>query len=47
MVLQGVEVINNSDAIDNVKDKLYTHQILAQSDLNLPKTMLLDRMVIS
>ena len=37
----GVEVINNSDAIDNVKDKLYTHQILAQSDLNLPKTMLL------
>ncbi len=37
----GVIVINSSDAIDNVKDKLYTHQILAQSDLNLPKTMLL------
>ena len=37
----GVTVINGSDAIDNVKDKLYTHQILAQSDLNIPKTMLL------
>ena len=37
----GVVVINTSDAIDNTKDKLYTHQILAQSDLNLPKTMLL------
>ena len=37
----GVPVINSSDAIDNVKDKLYTHQILAQSDLNIPKTMLL------
>ena len=37
----GVPVINSSDAIDNVKDKLYSHQILAQSDLNIPKTMLL------
>ena len=37
----GVPVINSSDAIDNVKDKLYTHQILAQSGLELPKTMLL------
>jgi len=37
----GVPVINSSDAIDNVKDKLYTHQILAQSDLNIPKTMML------
>ena len=37
----GVIVINGSDAIDNVKDKLYTHQILAQSGLELPKTMLL------
>ena len=37
----GVTVINSSDAIDNVKDKLYTHQILAQCNLDIPKTMLL------
>lgn len=37
----GVPVINSSDAIDNVKDKLYTHQILAESNLDIPKTMLL------
>ena len=37
----GVPVINSSEAIDNVKDKLYTHQILAQSNLDIPKTMLL------
>ena len=37
----GVPVINGSDAIDNVKDKLYSHQILAQSNLDIPKTMLL------
>ena len=37
----GVIVINNSDSIDNVKDKLYTHQILAQSNLDIPKTLLL------
>jgi gamma-F420-2:alpha-L-glutamate ligase len=37
----GVVVINGSDSIDNVKDKLYTHQILAQSNLDIPKTMLL------
>ena len=37
----GVPVINSSDAIDNVKDKLYSHQILAQSNLDIPKTMLL------
>jgi gamma-F420-2:alpha-L-glutamate ligase len=37
----GVVIINSSDAIDNVKDKLYTHQILAQSNLDIPKTMLL------
>ena len=37
----GVPVINSSDAIDNVKDKLYTHKILAQSNLDIPKTMLL------
>ena len=33
----GVPVINSSDAIDNVKDKLYSHQILAQSNLDIPK----------
>ena len=37
----GVPVINSSDSIDNVKDKLYTHQILAQSNLDIPNTMLL------
>tara|TARA_Y100001973_G_scaffold20886_1_gene30868 strand:+ start:335 stop:1237 length:903 start_codon:yes stop_codon:yes gene_type:complete len=37
----GVSVINSSDAIDNVKDKLYSHQILAQSNLDIPNTMLL------
>jgi gamma-F420-2:alpha-L-glutamate ligase len=37
----GVTLINGSDAIDNVKDKLYTQQILAESNLNIPKTMLL------
>ena len=37
----GVPVINSSDAIDNVKDKLYSHQILAQSNLDIPNTMLL------
>ena len=37
----GVAVINSSDSIDNVKDKLYSHQILAQSNLDIPKTMLL------
>ena len=36
-----IPVINSSDAIDNVKDKLYTHQILAQSNLDIPNTMLL------
>jgi len=37
----GVVVVNGSDAIDNVKDKLYSHQILAQSNLDIPNTMLL------
>ena len=37
----GVVVINGSDSIDNVKDKLYSHQILAQSNLDIPNTMLL------
>ena len=37
----GVVVVNGSEAIDNVKDKLYSHQILAQSNLDIPNTMLL------
>ena len=37
----GVVLINGSDAIDNVKDKLYSHQILAQSNLDIPNTLLL------
>ena len=36
----GVTMINGSDAIDNVKDKLYSQQILGQSNLPVPKTML-------
>ena len=37
----GLFIINGSDAIDNVKDKLYSHQILAESNLDIPKTLLL------
>ena len=36
----GVTMINGSDVIDNVKDKLYSQQILGQSNLPVPKTML-------
>jgi gamma-F420-2:alpha-L-glutamate ligase len=36
----GVLVVNTSDAIETVKDKLYTQQILAASHLPVPKTML-------
>ena len=36
----GVILINGSDAIDNVKDKLYTQQVLGQSNLPVPKTLL-------
>ena len=36
----GVVMINGSDAIDNVKDKLYSQQILGGSNLPVPKTML-------
>ena len=36
----GVTLINGSDAIDNVKDKLYSQQILGSSNLPVPKTML-------
>lgn len=36
----GVEVFNSSQAIEAVKDKLYAHQILAQNNLPIPRTML-------
>lgn len=36
----GVTVINTSQAIETVRDKLYTQQILAASNLPVPKTML-------
>lgn len=36
----GVYTVNSAQSIDTVKDKLYTHQILAQHNLPVPKTML-------
>jgi len=36
----NVLTYNNSQSIDIVKDKLFTHQILAASNLPVPKTML-------
>ncbi|WNJ16729.1 RimK family alpha-L-glutamate ligase [Pontibacter sp. G13] len=36
----GIQCFNNSLNIDIVKDKLYTHQILAENNLPVPKTML-------
>ena len=36
----GVHSFNSAESIDTVKDKLYTHQILAQNGLPVPKTML-------
>jgi len=36
----GVILINGSDAIDNVKDKIYTQQVLGESNLPVPKTLL-------
>lgn len=35
-----IKVINSSSSIDCVKDKLFTHQILSQHNLPVPKTML-------
>ncbi len=37
----GVYCVNSSQSIDTVKDKLYTLQILAESNLPIPKTILL------
>ncbi len=36
----GVQTFNTSESIEVVKDKLYSHQILAQSNLPAAKTML-------
>ncbi len=36
----GVRLINGSNSIDTVKDKLYTQQILGASNLPVPKTLL-------
>lgn len=36
----GVRVINGADVIETVRDKLHTHQILAQSGIDTPDTML-------
>lgn len=37
----GVYCVNSSQSIDTVKDKLFTLQILAESNLPIPKTILL------
>jgi len=42
-----VPVINSPTAIDTVKDKLFTLQILAQNDIPVPKTILLKHPVNS
>jgi gamma-F420-2:alpha-L-glutamate ligase len=36
----GVHSVNSSESIDIVKDKLFSHQILARNNLPVPKTML-------
>lgn len=36
----GVKTFNSAGSIDTVKDKLYTHQILAEHNFPVPKTML-------
>ena len=36
----GVILINGSNSIDAVKDKLYTQQVLGESNLPVPKTLL-------
>ncbi len=36
----GVLVFNNADTIERVRDKLHTHQILAESGIDTPDTML-------
>lgn len=36
----GVHVLNGADVIETVRDKLHTHQILAESGIDTPDTML-------
>jgi len=36
----GIHVLNSPESIEIVKDKLYSHQILAENNLPVPKTML-------
>jgi gamma-F420-2:alpha-L-glutamate ligase len=36
----GVEVFNGADVIETVRDKLHTHQVLAESGIDTPDTML-------
>ena len=36
----GIHVVNSSTSIETVKDKLFSHQILAENNLPVPKTML-------
>lgn len=36
----GVQVFNGADVIETVRDKLHTHQILAESGIDTPDTML-------
>lgn len=36
----GVHTFNSSQSIETVKDKLYSHQILAKANIAFPKTML-------
>lgn len=36
----GLKSFNSSDSVEIVRDKLYSHQILAQNKLPVPKTML-------
>ncbi|MAW07781.1 MAG: alpha-L-glutamate ligase [Halobacteriovoraceae bacterium] len=36
----GVKSFNSSESIETVKDKLFSHQILAERNLPIPKTML-------
>lgn len=36
----GIHIVNSTQSIETVKDKLWSHQILAQNNLPVPKTML-------
>ncbi len=36
----GIHIVNSPESIELVKDKLYSHQVLARNNLPVPKTML-------